>query len=94
MRGDTNSFTLILDHVAHSIYDFATSLCHCTGSFDTLILDTLKPDFINPLTLPVPCISESCIEINKLNFYFHTSLWSRKRFYEGTTKKVENKNLT
>ena len=39
----------------------------------------------------------------KLNFYFHTSLWSRKRFYEGlkglhktfwgTTKKCENKNL-
>ena len=28
------------------------------------------------LTLPVPCISESCIEIKiKLNFYFHTSLW-------------------
>ena len=27
------------------------------------------------LTFPVPCISESCIEIKiKLNFYFHTSL--------------------
>ena len=40
----------------------------------------------------------------KLNFYFHTSLWCLKRFYEGlydlhktfrgTTKKCENKNLT
>ena len=40
----------------------------------------------------------------KLNFYFHTSLWYLKRFYEGlkglrktfwdTTKKCENKNLT
>ena len=34
-----------------------------------------------------------------LNFYFHTSLWCLKRFYEGlkglkgTTKKRENKNL-
>ena len=36
------------------------------------------------LILPVPCISESCIEIKiKLNFYFHTSLWCLKRFYEG-----------
>ena len=33
------------------------------------------------LTLDVPCISESCTEI-KLNFYFHTSLWCLKRFYE------------
>ena len=32
------------------------------------------------LTLPVPCISESCIEIKiKLNFYFHTSLWCLKQ---------------
>ena len=36
------------------------------------------------LTLPVPCISKSCIEIKiKLNFYFHTSFWYLKRFYEG-----------
>ena len=36
------------------------------------------------LTLPIPCISESYIEIKiKLNFYFHTSLWCLKRFYEG-----------
>ena len=36
------------------------------------------------LTVPVPCISESCIEIKvKLNFYFHTSLWCLERFYEG-----------
>ena len=36
------------------------------------------------LILPVPCISESCIEIKiKLNFSFHTSLWCLKRFYEG-----------
>ena len=56
------------------------------------------------LTLPVPCISESCIEIKiKLNFYFYTSFWCLKRFCErlkgvhktfrGTTKKCENKNL-
>ena len=36
------------------------------------------------LTLKDPFISESCIEIKiKLNFYFHTSLWCLKRFYEG-----------
>ena len=36
------------------------------------------------LTLKGLCISESCIEIKiKLNFYFHTSLWCLKRFYEG-----------
>ena len=34
------------------------------------------------LTLNVPCISESCIEIKvKLNFYFQTSLWWLKMFY-------------
>ena len=34
--------------------------------------------------IPVPLISESCIETKiKLNFYFHTSLWCLKRFYEG-----------
>ena len=59
----------------------------------------------NVLTLKDPIISESCIEIKiELNFYFHTSLWCLKRFYEGlkglhktfsgTTKKCENKNLT
>ena len=35
------------------------------------------------LTLPIPCISESYIEIKiKLNFYFRASLWCIKRFYE------------
>ena len=39
-----------------------------------------------------------------LNFYFHTSLWCLKKFYEGlkglhktfgdTTKKCENKDLS
>ena len=53
------------------------------------------------LTLKDLFISESCIEIKiELNFYFHTSLWCFKRFYEGlktfwgTTEKCENKNLT
>ena len=52
---------------------------------------------LEPLTLKDLFISESCIEINiELNFYFHTSLWCFKRFYEtfwGTTNKCENKNL-
>ena len=35
------------------------------------------------LPLPAPCILESCnkIKIN-LNFYFHTSVWFLKSFYE------------
>ena len=36
------------------------------------------------LTLKDPIISEICIKIKiELNFYFHTSLWCLKRFYEG-----------
>ena len=32
----------------------------------------------------VQCIKESCIKSKtNLNFYFHTSLWCFKRFYEG-----------
>ena len=38
--------------------------------------------FSNLLTGPF--ISESCIKIKiNLNFYFHTSLWCLKKFYEG-----------
>ena len=36
------------------------------------------------LTLAALCISESCIEIKiNVSFYFHTSFWCLKRFYEG-----------
>ena len=39
---------------------------------------------LKPLTLPVLCISESCIEIkNNLNFYFHTSLCYPKGFMKA-----------
>ena len=59
---------------------------------------------VEGLILKDPFISESCIEIKiELNFYFHTSLWCLRRFYEGlkglpktfwgTTKNCENKNL-
>ena len=42
--------------------------------------DSDQPRFI----IPSPCISDSSIEVKiNLNFYFHTSLWSLKRFYEG-----------
>ena len=35
------------------------------------------------LTLPTPCISQSCIEIKiKLNFYFLTSLWYLKGLHK------------
>ena len=61
--------------------------CHCFLSifFDSncvTVLQIVQKMFL--LTLPVLCISESYIEIKiKLNFYFHTSLWCLKRFYEG-----------
>ena len=66
---------------------------------------SVKSNASKYITLPVPCISENCIEIKiKLNFYYHTSLLCLKRFYEGLmkalgrpenfTKKCENKNLT
>ena len=42
------------------------------------------------LTLPVPYISGSCIEIKiKSNVYLHTSLWCLKRFDEGLIKPFE-----
>ena len=39
---------------------------------------SIKNTFVN-LTLPVPIPDEE----KKLTFYFHTSLWFLKRFYEG-----------
>ena len=43
----------------------------------------ILPHQLPKLTLPFPGISESCIKIKiNLNFYFHTSLWCLKRFYE------------
>ena len=42
--------------------------------------DSDQPQFITPS----PCISDSSIKVKiNLNFYFHTSLWCLKRFYEG-----------
>ena len=50
-----------------------------------VVLWTMTCIIVSPvLTGNVPYISESCIEIKiKLNFYFHTSLWCHRRFYEG-----------
>ena len=43
--------------------------------------ESLSDKFPYTLTLPVPCISESRIEVKiNSNFYFHTSLWCLKRF--------------
>ena len=52
-------------------------------SFVTFRLFSLLIIFVF-LTLPTPCLSESCIKIKiNINFYFHTSLWCLKRFYAG-----------
>ena len=46
------------------------------------------------LTLKDPFISESRIKIKiELNFYFHTSLWCLKRFYEGLMKARHDKEV-
>ena len=77
-----------------------------------ICMDCVKKHFSNCfflssryiLNLPVQCISVSCIKItSNLIFYFHTSLWCLKRFYEGlkslyktfwgTPKKYENENF-
>ena len=47
-------------------------------------LSLVRKIFQVNLTLPAPFILESCSKIKiDLNFYFHTSLWCLKRFYEG-----------
>ena len=55
-------------------------------------------------TLPASPIFGKSYKNKNFNFYFHTSLWCLKRFYEGlsslrktfygTTKKCDNKNLS
>ena len=50
------------------------------GSLKVLVIFKL---FLSHFSLNHPCISESYIEIKiNFNFYFHTSLWYHKRFYE------------
>ena len=83
-------------------YNFLRDVRLQRRNVNTVLYDT---GTIASLTLPTPCISESCnkVKINS-NFYFHTSLWCLKRFYEGlkdlhkifsgTTKISENKNLS
>ena len=66
-------------------YPFMVSLDGCNGSCNIPVMS---------LTPPASSISESYIEIKiKLYSYFHTFLWSLKRF-RRTTKKCENKNST
>ena len=46
------------------------------------------------LTLTALCISESCIKMKiNLQFYFHTSLWCLKRFYESLHKTFWNTKI-
>ena len=64
-------------------------LCTCKKSESDVI----------PLTLNVPCIFESGIEIKIKWNYFPSSLWYLKglmqvfKTFRGTTKKCENKNF-
>ena len=53
-------------------------LCKFRKSSFTIVIR-----YVFVLNLPVPCISESCIEIKTIKLIFFTSLWCLKRFYEG-----------
>ena len=54
----------------------------CMKTFAGEIIATV--DILCTLTLSASSISESCIKIKiNLNYYFRTSLWCLKRFYEG-----------
>ena len=70
---------------------------------------SMKASFTDEISTRVSIINPSRPDPGRrekinLNFYFHTSLWCLKRFYEGllglsetfrgTIKKCENKNLS
>ena len=66
----------------------AFSRDHCQVLSQSQISDSPRVGDLRGLTFPVLYISESCIETKiNLNFYFHTSLWRPKRFYEGLIKR-------
>ena len=83
-----NDLKLILKHILWAAYTRILRFYlfgHLHHTSDPTDLKTKKFPFLSYLlTLTAPCILESCsnIKIN-LNFYFHTSLWCLKRFYEG-----------
>ena len=85
-------YTMIYDNGLKSVPDLTNAFpLYCIQNLNSKPRHKTKPTpiyseyfFLFLLTLPVPCISESCIEIKlKLYFYFHSSLWCLKRFYEG-----------
>ena len=70
-----------------------------------VIVSKWRDDLLLLLIFPFPCISESWIKMKiNLNFYFRTSLWCLKKFYEylkvhhkifwDTSTKCVNKNFT
>ena len=74
-------WTLIMVH----IFGLSENILFCptfvflrgmSNSNNDLVLYLLNEGANMPLTLPAPCISESCIKIEvNLNFYFPSSLW-------------------
>ena len=91
MQIDTNQFYLCLLFQWVETFQRITWYCSyryfwCTSFFFRYFSFWRKSKYvdISYLTLSVQRISERCIERKiKLNFYFHTSLWCLKRFYEG-----------
>ena len=76
------------DRIKNSLQNDLHSMGEAGNPPTTLLVGDDLPKKIGEekelLTLKDPLISESCIEITiELNFYFHTSLWCLKRFYEG-----------
>ena len=91
-----------MEHLVSSkIFEFVYSVDLVFTQY-FLQISSIYVVYVNVI-LNVQCISERYIEMKiKLNFYFHTSLWCLRRFYEGlrgphktfwgTTKKCENKS--
>ena len=87
MRNKRDPFFLQNENQFHSIIVFLTCYSSCQWHFLFFILHfsmITTAHFLCKLTLPVPYISESCIEIKiRLNFYFHSSLRLLQRFCES-----------
>ena len=77
-----SKLALLISPWRYSACLISLKLCYCYCYVWYLVCYCIGHAFL--LTLSVTCISESCIKSKiSLNFYFHTSLWCLKRFYEG-----------
>ena len=70
----------------HFILSNATKFKHWLMKSNTVVKQLQYSNGPPTLTLPLWCMQEIYVRIKiNSNFYFHTSLWCLKRFYEGNT---------